>query len=237
MRSLQHRVRAALADFSNFLLIKAATHFSMLSHAVVAYPGLVHYLFIARGVVVTPRIVNLRKGEQEGRREREDGVRRETGVEEKTKDANDVLWGWLTVAEVEKTVAPLFLFFSFRDMTARDHQALLRHYLSTTFISPFSYISHLPLGPLPPPSRSPLPHLHLPCRRPLPSISPSPAALPRPALRVRARSAPRPRAVCALSRHRAGGRGSENARRAGGGVREGCVVIVEEVSEINVSIL
>ncbi|ORZ15372.1 hypothetical protein BCR42DRAFT_416957 [Absidia repens] len=51
-------LRTSLCDFTSFLLTKEQVHFTILSFAS-TYPGLVHFMHIKKGVVFSPRLVDL----------------------------------------------------------------------------------------------------------------------------------------------------------------------------------
>ncbi|KAI8067412.1 hypothetical protein BDF21DRAFT_345656 [Thamnidium elegans] len=58
VKKFKSQLRSCLSDFTMFLLTKEATHFTNLSFAV-TYPGLVHFVHLNRGVMVSPLLVDL----------------------------------------------------------------------------------------------------------------------------------------------------------------------------------
>ncbi|KAI8059561.1 hypothetical protein BC940DRAFT_313401 [Gongronella butleri] len=58
IKQFSQALQLALRDFVSFLLIKEATHFTVLSFAM-SYPGLVHFVHMHQGTMVSPRIVDL----------------------------------------------------------------------------------------------------------------------------------------------------------------------------------
>ncbi|KAI8381096.1 uncharacterized protein BYT42DRAFT_565226 [Radiomyces spectabilis] len=58
LQCLQQNLQDMLQDFSAFLLTKEAAHFTILSFAV-AYPGLLHFMHMEKGIMVAPQLVDL----------------------------------------------------------------------------------------------------------------------------------------------------------------------------------
>lgn len=58
VKQFKTELKACLSDFTAFLLTKEATHFTNLSFAV-TYPGLVHFIHLDKGVMVSPLLVDL----------------------------------------------------------------------------------------------------------------------------------------------------------------------------------
>ncbi|KAG2204302.1 hypothetical protein INT47_009344, partial [Mucor saturninus] len=58
VKLFKSQLRSSLSDFTTFILTKEATHFTNLSFAV-TYPGLIHFVHLDRGVMVSPRLVDL----------------------------------------------------------------------------------------------------------------------------------------------------------------------------------
>ncbi|KAI9267398.1 hypothetical protein BY458DRAFT_490546 [Sporodiniella umbellata] len=51
-------LRSCLSDFHSFLLTKESTHFTNLSFTA-TYPGIVHFIYFEKGIMITPSIVDL----------------------------------------------------------------------------------------------------------------------------------------------------------------------------------
>lgn len=58
VKQFKTQLRSCLSDFTTFILTKEATHFTNLSFAV-TYPGLIHFIHLDRGVMISPRLVDL----------------------------------------------------------------------------------------------------------------------------------------------------------------------------------
>ncbi|KAI9301087.1 hypothetical protein BJ944DRAFT_272008, partial [Cunninghamella echinulata] len=58
IKQISTSLKNALKDFSSFLLTKEVVHFTILSFAF-SYPGLVHFVYIKDGILVSPQLVDL----------------------------------------------------------------------------------------------------------------------------------------------------------------------------------
>ncbi|KAI8974746.1 hypothetical protein BDB01DRAFT_390655 [Pilobolus umbonatus] len=58
VKQFKTRLRIALSDFQSYLLTKETTHFTHLSFAV-NYPGLVHFIHLKNGILVSPAMVDM----------------------------------------------------------------------------------------------------------------------------------------------------------------------------------
>ncbi|EIE87887.1 hypothetical protein RO3G_12598 [Rhizopus delemar RA 99-880] len=58
VKQFKSTLKSYLSDFHSFLLTKEATHFTNLSFAV-TYPGLIHFIYLKNGIIITPLLVDL----------------------------------------------------------------------------------------------------------------------------------------------------------------------------------
>ncbi|KAF7727800.1 hypothetical protein EC973_007031 [Apophysomyces ossiformis] len=64
LKTFRLSLQEALKDFSAFLLTKEATHFTILSFAV-AYPGLIHFIYLEKGVMASPQLLDLNESDKD----------------------------------------------------------------------------------------------------------------------------------------------------------------------------
>lgn len=101
-KTLRAALQEHLQDFSDFLLTKEATHFTILSF-LPAYPGLVHFIHVQDGIMIAPRIVDLNEmNQQHGQVLLEAGQK--YYEEWQMEESKLGLWDWPSVSKLQALV-------------------------------------------------------------------------------------------------------------------------------------
>ncbi|KAI7878657.1 hypothetical protein K492DRAFT_208838 [Lichtheimia hyalospora FSU 10163] len=98
VKTLRTTLQDQLKDFSSFLLTKETTHFSILSF-ITSYPGLLHFIHIRHGSMLSPRIVDLTYLNQDHDLILEMGEKYQEWVSCSEKAPR---WGWPSVTRLEQ---------------------------------------------------------------------------------------------------------------------------------------
>lgn len=100
VKTLRTTLQDHLKDFSSFLLTKETTHFSILSF-ITSYPGLLHFIRIRNGSMLSPRIVDLTYLNQDHDLILEMGEKYQEWV---SCSETAPRWGWPSITRLEQLV-------------------------------------------------------------------------------------------------------------------------------------
>lgn len=100
VKTLRTTLQDHLKDFSSFLLTKETTHFSILSF-ITNYPGLLHFIHIRNGSMLSPRIVDLTYLNQDHDLILEMGEKYQEWV---SCSETAPRWGWPSITRLEQLV-------------------------------------------------------------------------------------------------------------------------------------